>query len=81
VNVFSGAIALAIVIYAILYRAVDALDVLFALRGFVHHDLILSFFYKLPFARKRDRGLNLGIFHTDGIIMSTVGTNYPSFLR
>ena len=52
-NVFSGAIALAVVIYAILYRAVNALDVLFALRGFAHHDLILSLFgalfFSLPF--------------------------------
>jgi hypothetical protein len=38
VNVFCGAIALAVVVYAILNRAIDALDVLSALSGFVHHD-------------------------------------------
>ena len=44
VDVFSGAIALAVVIYAILYRAVDALDVLFtALSIFVHHNYDHSF--------------------------------------
>ena len=42
VNVFSGTIALAVVVYTVLYRAIDALDMLFASLGFVHHDQILS---------------------------------------
>ena len=80
VDVFSGAIALAVVIYAILYRAVDALDVLIALRGFVHHDLILSFFTSSLRSQTRPR-VESRYFHTDGIIMSTVGANYPSFFE
>ena len=37
-DIFRSAVALAIVIYAVLNRAIDALDVLFALSRFVHHN-------------------------------------------
>ena len=37
-DIFSGTIALAVVVHAILNRAIDALDVLFALVGVIHHD-------------------------------------------
>ena len=42
VYVLSSTVALTVVIYAILNRAVDALNVLFASLGFVHFDQILS---------------------------------------
>jgi hypothetical protein len=38
-DIFRGAIALAVVIYAVLNRAVNALDVLFALALIVCHNL------------------------------------------
>ena len=38
VDIFRSAVALAVVIYAVLNRAIDALDVLFALSRFVHHN-------------------------------------------
>lgn len=38
VDIFSGAVALAVVVHAILNRAIDALDVLFALVGVIHHN-------------------------------------------
>ena len=37
VDIFGGAIAFTVVIYAIFNRAINALDVLFALSRFVHH--------------------------------------------
>ena len=43
-NVFRGAVTLAIVIYAILNRAVNALNVLLALSLFVHHKAETPFF-------------------------------------
>ncbi len=44
-DAFGVAVAFAVVVCAVLNRAVDALDVLVALSGFVHHDLnLISYF-------------------------------------
>ena len=40
VDVIRSAVALTVVIYAILNRAIDTLDVLFALTLFVHHKIL-----------------------------------------
>ena len=42
-NILSGAVMLTVVVYAILNRAIDALDVLFALALIVHHNNNTSF--------------------------------------
>ena len=57
VNVSCGAIALAVVIYAVLYRAIDALDVLFALAIIVHNNLysVLNFKIQIPTFRSLTR--------------------------
>ena len=61
-DIFSSAIALAVVIYAILNRAVDALNVLFASLGFVHFDQILSIFInsKAAFLASAGKTVHLG---------------------
>ena len=54
-DVFRGAIALSVVIYAVLNGAVDALDVLFALTLFVHHKFHTSFLiFQFPLIRFRE---------------------------
>ena len=37
-DILRSTVTLAVVVYAVLYRAVNALDVLFTSLGFVHHD-------------------------------------------
>ena len=56
-NVSCGAVALTVVIYAVLNRAIDALDVLFALAIIVHNNLysVLNFKIQIPTFRSLAR--------------------------
>ena len=80
-DVFCGAETLAVVIYAILNGAVDALDVLFALSLFVHHfSSSLSFFSKFLTRRFHGRRTRFGFF-ADDIIIPNKKRNYIVNLR
>ena len=81
VDIFGGAIAFAVVINAILNRAIDALDVLFALALLVSHNPSLSFsFSKFPARRLRGGRVRFGFF-ADSIIIPTTRSNYFAFTR